>query len=124
MQQYTFGQFLKKFWYVYMLGVVRIYAGIQQGRYDFTVITLGLGLALVLNYGAFLAWRAWKLRKGRQNRSVTLRTAYKSELDGLLNAGLPLAQQLLAKHGGFQPFEASLDASGKIALGAAMPSIE
>lgn len=37
-----------------------------------------------------------------------------AELDGLLNALLPFAQQMLEKHAGLVPFGAMLDADGRI----------
>lgn len=44
-----------------------------------------------------------------------------ADLDGLLNAVLPFAQQQLEAHGEFLPFGATLGADGQIALAAADP---
>jgi hypothetical protein len=45
-----------------------------------------------------------------------------ADLDELLNAVLPFAQQLLEAHGEFFPFGATVDSAGQIALAAADPS--
>lgn len=46
------------------------------------------------------------------------------DLDGLLNATLPFAQQMLAKHGEFYPFGATVAASGETRLLAGEPGQE
>jgi hypothetical protein len=43
------------------------------------------------------------------------------DLDTVLNALLPFAQQMLAKHGEFHPFGASMRVSGEVSLAAGMP---
>lgn len=42
----------------------------------------------------------------------------------LLSAVLPFAQQMLAKHGEFFPFGATMNRDGKVALSASMPASE
>jgi hypothetical protein len=46
------------------------------------------------------------------------------DLDTLLNAVLPFAQQMLAKRGAFHPFGASMSSEGKVALAQAIPEGE
>jgi len=43
------------------------------------------------------------------------------EVDALLNAVLPFAQQMLEKYGQFYPLGASMDKSGKVGLVGVMP---
>jgi hypothetical protein len=44
--------------------------------------------------------------------------------NALLNAVLPFAQQMLAKHGEFLPFGATMNRDGEVALSASMPASE
>ena len=46
------------------------------------------------------------------------------DLDVLLNAVIPLAQQMLEKYGEFYPLGASMDAQGKAGLVGVMPKSE
>ncbi len=46
------------------------------------------------------------------------------EIDTLLNAVIPLAQQMLAKYGEFYPLGASMDKDGKVGLVGVMPAAE
>jgi len=46
------------------------------------------------------------------------------DLDTVLNALLPFAQQMLVKHGEFHPFGASMTVSGEVSLAAGMPETE
>jgi len=46
------------------------------------------------------------------------------DLDTVLNALLPFAQQMLDKHGEFHPFGASMTVSGDVSLTAGMPESE
>ncbi len=46
------------------------------------------------------------------------------EIDALLNAVLPLAQQMLGKYGEFYPLGASMDAKGEVGLVGVMPESE
>lgn len=43
------------------------------------------------------------------------------DIDSLLNAVIPLAQQMLAKYGEFYPLGASMDTEGKVGLVGVMP---
>jgi hypothetical protein len=61
-------------------------------------------------------------RTSRSLPSPPLREATtRPDLDAVLNALLPFAQQMLAKHGEFFPFGASMSAEGEVAAVAAEP---
>jgi hypothetical protein len=47
-----------------------------------------------------------------------------ADLDALLNAVIPLAQQMLAKYGEFYPLGAAMNASGEVGLVGCMPQSE
>ncbi len=47
-----------------------------------------------------------------------------ADLDALLNAVLPLAQQMLAKYGEFYPLGAAMNTGGKVGLIGCMPESE
>jgi hypothetical protein len=46
------------------------------------------------------------------------------DLDALLNALIPFAQQMLSKYGEFYPFGASIDVNGAISFSATDPQLE
>jgi hypothetical protein len=47
-----------------------------------------------------------------------------ADLDAVLNALLPFAQQMLTKRGQFHPFGASMTVSGEVSLAAGLPESE
>ena len=49
----------------------------------------------------------------------SMSTQGQADMDNMLGAALPFAQQMLAKHGEFFPYAVSMSADGKIALVAA-----
>ncbi|HKC27634.1 MAG TPA: hypothetical protein VKB75_06445 [Jatrophihabitans sp.] len=60
------------------------------------------------------SWPSWR---------DTTSEAAQNDLDGLLNAVLPFAEQTLAKHGELFPFGAGVDVGGQVAMLAADPEL-
>jgi hypothetical protein len=70
--QYTFANYLKRFWLVFAFGLFRTYVRYEQGLLDLNLIPIGLVGALLVNYLIFLAWRAWNLRSAPKNPAANV----------------------------------------------------
>lgn len=67
------------------------------------------------------------LMQASQNIGLPIEREYRmahEEIDALLNAVLPLAQQMLGKYGEFYPIGASISATGEVGLVGVMPESE